>query len=83
MANADNVLQKGARVIPLEETDSCFHSSDPDTDDEVPVWVEEICLKDLIPNIDTKQLYPLRKPGIGKMSFMRSTNFKNTKFPSI
>ena len=80
VADVDKILQKGALVIPLEETSDtirCFHPCggiDPDTD-EVPVWAEDICLKELVPNIDTKQLYPLRKPGIGKMSFIRNTDF--------
>ena len=75
-------LQQENLVMPLRQLDNnrvveCFipcGGIDPDTD-EIPTWSEEISLKDIVPDLDKKCIYPLRLAGVGKITGYRDFNF--------
>ena len=75
-----NDFVKGALVIPIEQKNEmckCFipcAGLDPDTD-QMPEWCESYNIRQLVPDLNAMELYPIRRPGIGKLIALRGTSY--------
>lgn len=74
----ENVFAKGALVLPVEQGDNAFKcfipcaGLDPDTN-LLPSWCESYSIRQLVPDLNPMELYPIRRPGIGKLVALRGT----------
>ena len=76
----DEYLLKGTLLLPIRDMGTEIRvfipcaGLDPDTD-MVPEWSKEICLKEITPQLDIKELYSLKIPGKGKISLIKNTDY--------
>lgn len=81
-SNSDDFLQKGTLLLPIQQnhhTIKCFvpcAGLDPETDN-IPTWCESYKINDVLPNINIKDLYPIRKAGIGKLSAINKQDYSS------